>query len=415
MGSYLKIAAFFIELCCRIMYFVQKKELKKQYLFIALLLAIFVSACSEDSGSDGQTHSNGLSGNGTSELPDSANEYNQAPSGTSKVLAKVVFNDKFGFIDTSGNFVLNPVYTSAKSFSEGYAFVNIGGKRAGGIGKVKGGSHQIIDCQGNVIHDSLQFYMDGFFNGYARVTTFDNKYVFIDKQAKIRCKKFDQMSHFRSGLIGVLDLEEERVGFVDENGAWKISFNNRQTVGTFSQGRSFFLKTHKYGYIDKSGRDIVPAKYKDAYDFSEGLASVARGKYYGYIDLQGNEVITPQFDQAGDFRDGLAPVLKNGLWGFIDKSGELAIQYKFQKVRGFFEDLSAVVLNNKVGYINKSGDVVIPAQFDDGSNFSYGLAAVKLGEKVGYIRKDGSWMIEPTFQMGGTFVHVDSTNSPLLY
>ena len=46
----------------------------------------------------------------------------------------------------------------------------------------------------------------------------------------------------------------------------------------------------KWGYIDKSGTLVIPARYDDAWDFSEGLAHVNLNGRWFYIDKNGNEV-----------------------------------------------------------------------------------------------------------------------------
>ena len=60
-------------------------------------------------------------------------------------------------------------------------------------------------------------------------------------------------------------------------------------IGDFHEGRAWFCKNEKFGFVDKMGNMIVPAKYDDIADFKEGRAWVAnRGEddqyRCGYID-----------------------------------------------------------------------------------------------------------------------------------
>jgi nickel-dependent lactate racemase len=41
----------------------------------------------------------------------------------------------------------------------------------------------------------------------------------------------------------------------------------------------------KYGFIDKTGKEIVPPKYDDAWDFQEGLARVKLNEKDFYIKV----------------------------------------------------------------------------------------------------------------------------------
>jgi hypothetical protein len=99
----------------------------------------------------------------------------------------------------------------------------------------------------------------------------------------------------------------------------------------------------KFGFIDDAGVEIVPLKYDNVqHGFSEGLAAVnTGGKYefirginrhafrggkWGYIDRTGKEVIPLEYVKAGKFSEGKAMVAisENGITkeGYIDKTGK---------------------------------------------------------------------------------------------
>ena len=87
----------------------------------------------------------------------------------------------------------------------------------------------------------------------------------------------------------------------------------------------------KWGYIDKTGRLIIPFTFDLAMDFSEGLAVVEIEGKYGYIDKTGNFVIQPQFHRVGDFSERLAPVKPidagwPGNLAYINRKGQIVIQ-----------------------------------------------------------------------------------------
>jgi hypothetical protein len=82
-----------------------------------------------------------------------------------------------------------------------------------------------------------------------------------------------------------------------------------------------------YGYIDKTGKMIVPAVFNSAEPFSEGVAAVRKCDQAFFIDKMGKSVITGDFTYASSFSGGLARVeilTKDGLlWGYVDKTGKL--------------------------------------------------------------------------------------------
>jgi hypothetical protein len=62
-------------------------------------------------------------------------------------------------------------------------------------------------------------------------------------------------------------------------------------------------------------------KYDYVYGFYEGLAKVKLNGKYGYVDKTGNEVVPPKYQWVEPFHEGLAQVKLNSKWGLVDKKG----------------------------------------------------------------------------------------------
>jgi hypothetical protein len=187
----------------------------------------------------------------------------------------------------------------------------------------------------------------------------------------------------------------------------------------------------KWGFIDKTGRMVIPAKYDEWDDvpiFSEELAAMVIGGKFGYIDKKGRIAIPPQFDDAGDFSEGMAAVFINGAYGFIDKTGRMVVQPQYNYASRFSEGLAMVSGKHDLcGYIDRTGKMVIPQRFyidftciDDSRGqiknymFSHGRAAVSDGSLykdvsagnilvLGYIDRSGKWVVKPEFTSAHRF------------
>ena len=86
--------------------------------------------------------------------------------------------------------------------------------------------------------------------------------------------------------------------------------------------------TGKYGY-KANGIWIIDPEYDRAEAFSESMAVVRKDGKYGYIDVSGRLVIPVKYQDAGSFSAGLAPVCLYGKYGYVDKSGEMVVPFKY--------------------------------------------------------------------------------------
>ena len=250
-------------------------------------------------------------------------------------------------------------------------------------------------------------------------------------------------------------------GFINETGRLIIPPRNSHTqYDSFHEGLAKYSDSG-WGFIDREGRIVIPARFYEASDFSEGLAVVRLSEKhkFGYISQKGELAISDQFDWARDFHGGLAAVkLSKDKYGFIDKAGKLVLSAKeWRDVDDFSEGLASVKVavtdnsvylgfqNEEYGYIDRNGKFVIAPRFDrvekfsegralffqpgknpgygfidlkgqvvikpkfaDGKSFSEGLAAVAIKSSDdksiwGYINEDGQWVIKPQFQNVNSF------------
>jgi hypothetical protein len=144
-------------------------------------------------------------------------------------------------------------------------------------------------------------------------------------------------------------------------------------------------KDGKWGFIDRTGRIAIAAKFESAERFSEGLAAVALDGRHGYIDAKGEMLLAPHEKPAGTvhrpFRDGLAAVRGEGGVGFLDRSSKLVIPAKFSTAEDFSEGLAfACDRSLGCGYIDRTGRGVLGPGFLGGMPFKSGIAAVWVGK-----------------------------------
>jgi hypothetical protein len=122
----------------------------------------------------------------------------------------------------------------------------------------------------------------------------------------------------------------------------------------------------KFGFIDRTGKIVIPPQFDSADRFSEGLAFVKTSNRVGYIDRQGKFALNSKFDPTQPFSDGLTPIsLPKQRQGFIDKTGVIALRLPVEQYAGPFWQGLAIARdkNYRFGVIDKTGEFVVKPQF----------------------------------------------------
>ena len=324
--------------------------------------------------------------------------------------------DKYGFINTRGDVVIEPVYQQASNFSNGYASVNVGV-----IKKVT--TYYIIDPDGNVVAKPASPTGK---NYYEIVEWFGDcgimeKWAFKPDKYKNSSAGFQYVNSKGKPLSGTVftyaaPFDSEGFAVV---GTGKLNKKaTRSSMGSthflaYSSGNGFSQASTTYYYINQKGKQLGKLKFTaPPHAFSEGLAAVpgssnAKGEFtWGYINPEGKTVIEQRFSSAEDFHDGRAKISVGGKYGYIDPNGEYLIAPRWDAIGDFHEGLAWVKSGELYGYIDQSDQLVCEPQWARAGSFSEGRAAVKEpGEygKYGYIDSTGTMMINPVYDTAFSF------------
>jgi hypothetical protein len=342
----------------------------------------------------------------------------QSQSQTAKTLFPVERDDQWGFIDRTGKIIIPLQFDSANDFHEGLALVSAKGKKlfVDETGRV------VITPQFDIVHD--------FSEGLAAVNIGEKripnlglisnpgKWGYIDKAGKLVLPlRFTHAEDFSEGLAGVKDGEHG--GFIDHQGRFVFDVPLDVTLG-FHEGVAGVLWKGTLAYFDRTGKKLAPpADYgPKSNSFSEGLVPISIGGQWGFMDRTGKLVIEAKFEDAENFSEGLAPVKVRSaetvwcpadaagnragstmMYGYIDKTGKMIVAAVLNSAAPFREGLAAVSKCDESYFVDKTGRTVISGGFRYASSFSGGLARIetltKNGLIEGYVDKDGKQVWPP--------------------
>lgn len=251
-------------------------------------------------------------------------------------------NGKMGLVDTLGRTITS------------FLFDEIGSSNGDLLSASRNGFWGVVDVKGNILIP----------------LKYEEAYVLSKSQDIIRVKRNNEYQFF--------------------NREGKEISNFSLASSNFSYGLAWAIKNNKRGFIDKTGKIVIPFEYDGVYNFSDGLAWVSKNGQKSFINKSGKVVIPLQNEDSDSFSDGFARVFREGKYcSFIDTSGKIALNLPFDYALSFSEGLAWVKKDNKWGCVDKTGKIVIPIQFDDteGGMFYY------FSERLAWVRLNGKWGI----------------------
>ena len=162
-----------------------------------------------------------------------------------------------------------------------------------------------------------------------------------------------------------------------------------------------FREHNKYGWVDLSGKIVVPAAFKKTFPFVNGLARFKAGDYFGYLGTNGKIAIHPNYDAAWDFNNGMARVKEGPVLRFINKRGKEIFSVYGEDVTDFNNGYAIVKYNGSFYYINRKGESLGEGAYSHAEPFENGLARVKIGFSYAMIDTSGNYVLSPTYGFVG--------------
>lgn len=338
---------------------------------------------------------------------------------------------KWGYINTSGSFVVPARFDEAYSFYKGMA-----------VAKEKD-LFGVIDTKGKWVIAGRKAPVNPEINSN-RITLADDlgKWGAIDLKGKTQVPfEYDAISHFQNGLViaGKKTSASNlfRILVLDTLGQAVISFDNIylptanfETKHKIREGYASVLvdgdfngllnpsewklddRVLYFALLDVKNKRLVNAKINSlGAEVKEGRLNLALdGICYSWSvplasDLALSEAKFSYLSPAiYSFSGGIAAVQKNGKWAYIDKDGSLLSEtnlpveeYKSSNPQYFGGFIIFKKSNGTEIFTDLNGNQKIALEFDAVSPFQYGYSVAKHKGKFGLLLKDGSWAVPAEF------------------
>lgn len=342
------------------------------------------------------------------------NSINKEIELNNKILIPLNDSDYVGFIDTSGLFVIPPIYDAATAFNEGVAVVT------------RNDTASFINKENNNLFNTYYTEAFPFYNGIAPVNK-NGQWFLINRQGQEIIGPFDDLSE-QSEQIYIVK-SNNKYGAIDVYGNYIIQpqFDH---MGDFKNGKAYYMSNGSYGFVNKSGI-IYKVRYQWISEFDENnIAIVKTNNLYGLVNSSDSLFLHPRYDlilkadnsnyilvrnnkygfysskncfisdidndfkkevSASYYTNGkLYKLIKNKKQAIMDANGKISVEFGLFDEVGFAQNnLIRVKRKNKYGFTDKKHNVVIPLKYTEAADFSDSISICKTKTETVLINTKG--------------------------
>jgi len=278
-------------------------------------------------------------------------------------LSRVKLNGKFGFVDETGHFVIEPIFDKAWSFKPG--FIRTAAARDGVYGMIDKSGEWVFQTKYREVRPANSSFLDG----------------------DITEKSFGW--HFEEG---------GRWGLLNPNGDVLLAAEFEEPVYRCDDGILAGYKNREVLYFQKDGSPMQPPDGRLVAHTCLGQPPyiLKIGNKVGLIDARGQPLTPVQFDAIERLVHGISNVKIDGKWGRIGPDGRWLLEPKFDRLSSGLE-LFVASIDGKRGFMRADGSWLIEPKFDAANIRRDGETAfVTISGATGLLRlTDQSWVIPP--------------------
>lgn len=213
-------------------------------------------------------------------------------------------NDKYGYINKKGEYVIDAKFENANDFNEGLAAVRVNKENNEKEDESEDLSvYGFIDKFGKFIIEPQYDYTYGFCEGLACVRK-DSKYGYINKKGELEIQlEYDDAHRFTNGksIVGYRNTKKDNgdmlYGVINKNDKQVIpvEYDEIECCGSIYTCKN----SDGYVFLDDNGKRIIDKEYNEAsVMYEDGFAVVANdNKKYVIIDKKGNQITEKEYEE----------------------------------------------------------------------------------------------------------------------
>ena len=292
---------------------------------------------------------------------------------TGKIISKSCFavykNNKWGVIDETGNYVVDPSYAE---------MIVIPNSKIG-----------VFICTYDINYETGEY--------KTKALNEKNKEIFTEYSKIEAIQNIDTTGNLSYDQDVLKVQKDGKYGLINFSGKEIIPTDYEEITAISGVKNSYKIKKDgKYGIVNNEGNIVVEPKYADidtlGKDNKSGFIVKDETGKYGLINYSNNQVLEIKYDGIEKvFGNNLYVVTVDGKQKVVNKENTDVLTSDFDSIKQILssqENAVIYVKSNKYGVMNLSGEVLIDAQYEDLKETKVGTFIAKKADKYGIISSE---------------------------
>jgi hypothetical protein len=282
-------------------------------------------------------------------------------------LRSVDKDGKVGFIDKNNKLVIPLMYDGTYGFNSTYKIAGVSKNKRRGYINLK--NEVVIPLE----HDYIKKVNS---TGLVIVQNNEKYGLYNYKGVLVQKIEFDLLKKSKEKGLVYFEIDGKS-GYLDKTGKMPASTNKNVTSKTgYDQtykevnGYRKVKKAGKIGFIDKSGKVIIPLEYDGALNFNQKhkLFGVIKNKKAGFVNEKNVAVVPLKYDWISEIsHNDYFKAKLNDKYGFVSPSNQVIVPVKYDKLEWYNKtfDMTIAKLNGKNGILDGKGKEVLAFNYDN--------------------------------------------------
>lgn len=249
----------------------------------------------------------------------------------------------YGIVNDNGDYIVKPIYKEVDfnfGYKSGLSYVINKNDKYGFINET---GKEVVSCK----YDKIESFQNGYAIAKNKVGEYDYIHGLLDSLGKeVIPLKYGHMEYYPSDKVLVVgESNASNVGVIDLTGKTVIPAQYEFWSKRISKGIWPVGKNDICGVVNMKNEIIVLFTYYmiESYSDELGLAPARKDKggKFGFIDRTGKVVIPFTYDDAWPSGNYLA-VKKDGKWGIIDVFNKIILPIEYASVSSVYKNTAWV-------------------------------------------------------------------------